>query len=450
MKESKYNIFFDIDSKRYLFNTISCGFAEINDDTERFIKNVHNTNINDLDENEMDIFKRIKNGRMIVDDNYNELDGLKLAFYQTNYNITNLSLTILPTLACNMDCTYCFENKNSTIISDEVFDNTIRFVESRVNRGFVKSMNVNWFGGEPLLFFDKIDNLSQKFIPLCEQHNVNYSASIITNGWLIDEKISQRMVDLKIKDAQITIDGPPPIHDSKRKLKNGEGTFKRIVENILLLSKYIFVTVRINVDVDVKNQFEEMFESIKILGGSNRINVYPGLLRSDTKACASIESSCINIKEYSDVYYDFYSIAKKYRFNLSWYPRPKKGCCCAASPNSLVIQPNGDLCRCWNQVGVEKESYGNIKNPFDIKTPDDYFNWVLFNPFVYEECMECKFMPICLAGCPAVKIPASSDFTKGCNYNASCTPSKYNLNKMLSLVYQDIVERTNENLNNEK
>ena len=69
-------------------------------------------------------------------------------------------MVIAVTLLCNMDCPYCFENKKNITITKEIEDNLISFIDKNTpNEG---SLNISWFGGEPLLQKDLIYRLSKK------------------------------------------------------------------------------------------------------------------------------------------------------------------------------------------------------------------------------------------------------------------------------------------------
>jgi uncharacterized protein len=85
-----------------------------------------------------------------------------------------------------------------------------------------------WYGGEPLLAIDTIDYLTQEFLKLCGD-KVKYTAAMVTNGYNLNKDNVNRLKKLKVKRVQITIDGPKIIHDERRKLSNGKGSFDKII-----------------------------------------------------------------------------------------------------------------------------------------------------------------------------------------------------------------------------
>lgn len=106
--------------------------------------------------------------------------------------------------------------------------------------------------------------MSSRILDICKNKNVEYTSSIITNGYFIDENIAAEFNELHIYGTQITIDGPPSIHNSRRKLRNSEeDTFSVIIKNIkILVNKDISVNIRINID---RTNIFSIEELIKIL-----------------------------------------------------------------------------------------------------------------------------------------------------------------------------------------
>ena len=112
------------------------------------------------------------------------------------------------------------EHKNISM-TDEVEDKLVKFISSNEQ---AKQLTVTWFGGEPLLEFKRIVSLTKKMQAL----NLDYQADMITNGYLLTEKVVAMLPSLSISSLQITINGMKAVHDSRRCLKLGAPTFDRI------------------------------------------------------------------------------------------------------------------------------------------------------------------------------------------------------------------------------
>ena len=88
------------------------------------------------------------------------------------------------------------------------------------------------------------------------------------------------------------------------------------------------------------------------------------------------------------------------KYNLSYqYPYPKNNYCGADHINSFVIDPKGTLYRCWHDLGIEELSVGSVIDD-SPRNSNRLFQFMTNDITVLEECSECKFLPICLGGCP--------------------------------------------------
>ena len=111
----------------------------------------------------------------------------------------NYRMTVNPTLNCNFSCWYCYETHSRTMMSDEVMRRTIKCAERIIKRSDIRNFELDWFGGEPLLGFNKIVKpVSLAIKEICTAENVKFQCGITTNGYLIDKS----MVDL-FKDVNM-------------------------------------------------------------------------------------------------------------------------------------------------------------------------------------------------------------------------------------------------------
>ena len=160
-----------------------------------------------------------------------------------------LELMVLPHENCNFRCVYCYEQFKKGKMHAEVIEGLKAFVEREI--GKYKGMNVAWFGGEPLLARDVIDELSRSFIDSCDRHNASYSSGMSTNGYLLTSETQDMLLGHKVKGFQICIDGPEAIHDGKRKRAGGGKTYRKIMDNLLGMrgrNEEFSVTLRVNFD----------------------------------------------------------------------------------------------------------------------------------------------------------------------------------------------------------
>ena len=428
MKTSLYNFIFQENNNFYIYNSFVNSFAKINKDVAAFIENIESGKCPDIDES---ILAPLIKGGFIIKDNKDELAELKLRNRTSRYGATSFGITFAPTLNCNFKCKYCFENPQPQMASAETVDKVYDFVLKNLKGK--TSFGVCWYGGEPLLAVDTIKKLSERFIPLCRTLNIPYDADIISNGYLMTEERAKMLSDLGVSFWQVTLDGPPEVHNERRPFVNGGATFSTILDNLTACYKYFDrVSVRINVD---KSNYKNVRELLKILddkGLKNKVNVYFGRVQAFGAVCKSVGSSCFSTEEFAEIESELNALTMEEGYDVDTRPRLVAGFCTADRINSFVIDPDGNLSKCWNCVGLENEKVGTV---FDHELNDLYIQWLNFDPFQDTECSDCKFLPVCMGGCPYETVIKSEK---------ECKTIKYNLNDQLKLRVKSLKEKKNE------
>ncbi len=435
MKKSRYNIWVgDIAQSNLCYNALTGGFAEFDRDAKNILDKIDAglLSSDSLNDKEKKIYDELLKGKFIVEDD-NIFDELSLQYRRGVYSNNSIGLTILPTLRCNFRCVYCYENHYEMDMQSDVVGKIKDYVKDKVENAKISSVFVNWYGGEPLLNLDAIRELSNYFIEVCERNKCYYSADIISNGWLLTDEIAKELADFRIKSYQITIDGPKKIHDKYRILPNGGSTYNRIVDAIKIASKYMRVDVRINVSKELGENLAEFFSELP--EELKKLPFYPAKMSADTtQVCQSVKDICMEDKKFAEKQVEFYKFAVSHNMGIAMYPKPTTGGCCANAISSIIIGPDGSLYRCWSQVGELEESYGNILDINNTFRPENYYKWVLFDPFSIAECKECQIFPICIAGCPAKWISSTKYLMP--EKSNKCSMFKYNINQYLEMIYE--------------
>ncbi|WFD10772.1 radical SAM/SPASM domain-containing protein [Tepidibacter hydrothermalis] len=434
MKKSNYNYIFEVkDGKKLAFNSMSCALAEIDQDFSDVLENIENIDIDTVNEQKKELIENMRQGNYIIDDAVDELKQIKFRHFKGKYENNSLSITIAPTLNCNFKCPYCYETPDTHIMDEAVQQSIIDRVEKQLQT--VKNVQVTWYGGEPLLAKDIIWNVSEKIMNLCEQYGANYYSFIVSNGYLIDDETIENLIKYKITNIQVTIDGPKEIHDKRRIQKSGKGSFDKILYNVKKLKEKGFnINIRINIDKTNVARVEELLDILK-LNDLNGLSITLGQVTAYTQACSSVSGSCLNNEEYAVTSLDIQKILNDKEFEVQdypYYPGIKANYCCADQINAFVIDPWGDMYKCWNDIGLKEKSVGNITKELeendDINQVMNQIDWLTQNPFDEEDCVECDLLPICMGGCP---------YNKKENKKLSCEKWKYNMKEILAYTYQN-------------
>lgn len=408
MKQSRYNRIIKTEKGETLaFNSLTCALAEVDQEFLDVLNNIKDINVETLDKDKKELVQNMAEGNFIVDDAIDELKLIKYRNYNGKFSKGSLGLVLAPTLACNFACPYCYETAKPGMMSMEVQDSIIEMVEDTAKTK--NDVSLTWYGGEPLLAKDIIKNLSKRAIDICDREGVHYSSYIVTNGYLIDDEIITILKEARVTGAQVTIDGPPSIHNQRRILKNSSApTFDTILDNVgkLIKNGITNIAIRINVDKTNIEHVEELLDILEAKGLKDVI-VNLGHVSAYTESCSAVASNCLTTKEYaeSDTRYQEVLFKRGYEVSATYpfYPSIKANYCCADHVGAYVIDPEGYMYKCWNDVGNVERAVGNvktIKGEVDEKMYAMNLEYILWSPFEHEKCKECNILPICMGGCP--------------------------------------------------
>lgn len=370
----------------------------MDDDVYSFIKSYISGFRTAETEEEIEFVNSLKTNKIlqseIEDDDF--FEEYKLLFNMNSMSTTNLSLTILPTVSCNLRCPYCFEaNKPGGMMSDSVIDNLVKFAK---DHGAAKTYSLTWFGGEPLLGLAQIRKILTRFENLhelkCKSH------SIITNATLLNDEAIELFSQYPLQSMQVTLDGFRERHNAKRFHSDGSGTFDEILVNI---EKFMnacpdtYVSFRVNVDNTNSADYISVHQLLTKLFEHKKYGIYAGILRAN-RGCES--ETFFTTK-------DHLAFNKRMAENgipIVQYPNISSKGCCANCISSYVIGPKGELYNCWEHVGNMSKIIGNISD-------DDFTDRRSFITFISKghcfsdpKCQKCGLLPICGGGCTNKRI----------------------------------------------
>lgn len=395
-KISKFNHYYCDDEKMILYNSY-LGLKSIlrveNTKIIKAIKRYLNDEEQNVDEELLDILRR---KGYIIDE---EVDERKQVAKERNIAINDnkVVITIIPTTACNFKCIYCYEAFKVKKMDEVTQENLIKFVDFVTEKK--KSIFVNWFGGEPLLAVDIIVKLTNAFVTICRKKKISYLAGITTNGYLLNKDVIKKLLRCFVVDYQVTIDGLKEEHNKYRILKNDEGTYEQIMENLIDISRNVKsemfnISIRCNFTKksskkydQIANKFNELFGDDKRFSFSvHAVKDWGGL------GVSKIGQELMNDKEEEKLIKDAFINRKKMDFasHLSVLDK-QSNACYTVGKNNYVINADGGIFKCTTDFENE---LGNIN---DIKSAVDFHNiksWVDYKN-VDEDCNDCFFYGAC-------------------------------------------------------
>jgi uncharacterized protein len=353
------------------------------------------------------LFKHLIAGGFVVDHGFDELAAIEEQ-YQRERRDSQFLLTILPTFGCNLGCDYCFVGKKSGKMNKERQERIIEFVTERFATKTFPSMNVDWFGGEPLLALDVIEHLSEAFLKLCEQYDTPYSAQVITNGTVISDRTVEVLLNSGVDRLQITLDGLRELHDQRRPSKlRVISSFEQTVFGLERVVGKFLIRLRINVDKHNLNEawaLLDFFASRGWLGEDTRFFPYLARVSPFTEACSSVATEVCSVDDFQKMNLEWmkrlHTLGVPVAFQgLYQFPEPKMYNCGAIGSNGFIFNPNGEIHKCGLAVDDSSEAIGHLGEVLDADHPNAK-KWREWSPLQNPVCRGCEFLPSCLGGCP--------------------------------------------------
>ena len=306
-----------------------------------------------------------------------------------------LLLTIMPTESCNFRCPYCYETHNSEIMSKEILYRIHDYIKSQAPK--FKKLCISWFGGEPTLCKDIILETSSLVHSLQKQHQFEYNADMVTNGYLLDKESFIQYYKAGVTSYQITLDGWN--HDKTRPHVTGKGTLKKIVDNLLEISMlsedyHFHIVIRHNVlagDEDY-SWYDYLY---KLFGKDKRFSIAIALVtdwggETVKELKKKKKEQREQLRKAHETYLDKIGMKREHKSK-----EPFCNICYSSCPYGFVFRPNGKIEKCTiaidhpnNQVGYVDSEKGVIIN----KELSNRWCHSKINP----ECYTCDELLSCL------------------------------------------------------
>lgn len=434
MRVSKYNHFVEWNNFHIGVNTMTgCKLFLTNIQYELFCE-FHNDHQESL-MNDTETYDLLVNGGFIIDSSIDEFEVLKVAHTVAVYNNT-YRMTIMPTLNCNLRCWYCYEKHIPSRMTDEVMQRVLIFVGNILKSGQIKRLELDWFGGEPLLYFEKtLHPLALKIKDLLKDSNIEFLHSITTNGVLLNEDKILKLSGIELSNFQITIDGCRLNHNKSRVGHDKAGTYDTIINNINSINALCpesHVCVRINYSAETLIDIEQMVDDINV---SPRISFFFEKIWQLKEEDIDREYMQERLDEIRD-----YINKRGNVFEDRHYTYCKGYTCYADTYNQIIINYDGKLFKCTaRDFSDDSTSVGYLDKDGNVKLNGSFYKRFQKIPFDNDTCRDCSIVPICLGAC-SQKMLENPERLQICNSKAG---------KILALhneLYDNMIEYINEKI----
>lgn len=386
MKQSKYNYIVPFKDNTIFFNGISEAFFVASSNHAEAYKTI----IQNPEQHKMlfrDFIKKMKTDGFIIDDEENEIDKIKQKYNALRKN-NQYMLLILPTYACNLRCWYCTQKHENMFMSDNTISRLKKLIISKLSDNDITDFHISWFGGEPMMAYDKVIDITLFSKNLSNRLGKSFSASMTTNGTLLNRERIEALREAGLRHYQITIDGNRKMHNSIKKLGN-ISAYDRTIENINIIARDTAVNLRFNYTKDNLNAESIFKDLLETLNPEVRHNIAFTIFKvwqeKQENICDADVDSLFEYGKKAGMYSTLYS------------PGP----CYTDQYHYDCIFPNGHVAKCDNHSPLD--SPGRLTENGSIEWIEDMSKY--YEPHIFDskqkECCDCKYLPICWGPCVA-------------------------------------------------
>ena len=396
MKASKFNIFFLYENYQIGYNSYSGEFLYL----DPLLYDIYNIGLKKNDFNELitvhpEFYDYLINKGFLVNQDLDEFELVKQQSIRIDNDDSLFYLIVNPTMNCNFKCWYCYESHiKDSKMDQNTIDAVINLATNVIqNQKGLKKFIVSFFGGEPLLYFDKvIQPLLIKISSLCANNNINFSSSMTTNGLLINQEMLEVCKEYGLNWFQITLDGNKEQHDKVRFIAEGRGSFDKIVANIKLVAKNnLRANIRINCSADTMKNINEVILDFNDLSDIEKKHINFDLQKVWQEG-AKIENEMSNTRFFfKDNGYVVSGVT-------GYDPGTVMGSCYGDKRYQATVNYNGEVFKCTARDFKNGSGEGILNNDGTIIWNEKYEKR-LNSKFKNAPCKECRILPICGGGC---------------------------------------------------
>jgi len=434
---------------RYIVLDIYSGAVHVVDNIVYDVLDYYNSNT--LDEI-VDLLKD-KYDRDSIIESYKEIEELEregLLFSEEvdtseiKYNQGNIvkALCLHVSHDCNLRCKYCFASQGDfkgerSLMSLEVGKRALEFLIK--NSGNRRNLEVDFFGGEPLMNFDVVKELVYYGRELEKNNNKHFRFTITTNGVLLDDdKID--FINEHMDNVVLSLDGRKSVNDNMRKTVNDQGSydiitskFKALIDRRRDKDYYVrgtFTSYNLDFSQDALHLYNEGFK---------KISIEPVVTSPDVDYALREEHIEDILNEYEKFSKDYIEIKKMdkeflfFHFMIDLNQGPclaKRSIGCGAGSEYMAVTPTGELYPCHQFVGNEKFKLGDVFNGVNKVDIRDEFKKA--NVYNKSECNNCWAKFYCSGGCHANNYNMNNDIMKP--YIVGCEMEKKRIECAISIL----------------
>lgn len=341
------------------------------------------------------LYDKLTSGGFLVEDDVNELDIIRKK-YDEAVNQKHALLVVLPTLNCNYKCWYCIQEHKVSAMSAETMERVKRHIDHLIEVDKIESLQLEWFGGEPFMYFDKvIVPIAEYALEKCQEAGIPFHNTATTNAYFLTPKVTGQFERLKFDFFQITLDGPKESHDKVKFQPGLDSAFERALTHINnILHQYDQARVLLRINYTHENLKPEIVEQVCEFIESDvrmRVQVMPKKVWQENESTDYVNVLFPLIHRFEKA-----GFVVQYLEAITWFTP-----CYASRKYYSAINFNGNVLKCTANDDLHKEK------PLGIIDINGQIVWLSninklsCQPgFENDHCGLCDRLPCCMGLCP--------------------------------------------------
>lgn len=401
MKPSIYNFVFDNGSNYLLYNASSDEIVAMGEDLYKlYMESL--CDVEDIRRRHPGFYDYLLDKGAIVEDSCSESDSVIARWKANDANAKTYTITINPTMDCNMSCWYCYEKRDiQSRMDGAVAGSVLALLENIcVSVNGYETIRLSFFGGEPMLYFDEIVfPLIEKALEICKANGKRLSAHFTTNGFLVTRGRLEKLWKMSIPlSFQITLDGNSTVHDKSKVVTGGGGTYHRTVSNVkACLEMGALVAVRLNFTeaslpyfIDVLTDFSDVDARQKERMSFNFQRIW------QDGSTVSDDDLRMRVRKMEKAFCE-------QGFRVAPYSSNAFGRCYADMENSMVVNYDGNVFKCTAREFTPQNREGVICADGKVVWDNKHFDRRQVS-YGGDNCRKCRVFPLCHGGCSQCKL----------------------------------------------
>lgn len=338
------------------------------------------------------ILQRLVALKFIVEDDFDERAILK-AERESFIHASEYKTTILPTFECNYKCWYCLQEHEPVVLDYTRFDLMIKHIKKYMLENSIQEYVLSWFGGEPLTQPKVIEYIAPQLISFCEEHKIDFSSGVTTNGALLNIDNIKLLQKCKVDYYQIAIDGDEKTHNKNKQDCLSDSSFRLILNNIvnlLRMNSDAKVTLRINYTLATLKSESLVTDITKYIPQEYRNRILVDLQKVWQVNEQNVSISLLRNLQEKLIKCGF-ELSIQHVFSM----------CYVEKEHYNMFYYNGGVEKC------DKRPIGNLRGHLNSEGDIVWTEKPIFSDYdLFDEkcvCNNCHYYPLCYCECPILR-----------------------------------------------